>query len=719
MSEKKKTQIQSDTKAKAATAKAWSKPKKSIELEAKAIGDLPSLVTAGGDVSVRVQGDSDSSFWGELKKALLSIDKSRKQGAKSGKASGKKGDVQDVRIRLSLRSVFGVSEIEERAFEGVRCLTSLSLGNEIKAIGESAFLNCCIEEIRLPEELQEVAEGAFDLFDIKRVWWPGSKTSWAAFCASEHVKERNESLLCAGEVCCSDGVFEATEEIEIDSAESGQFRNRVDLRRVTVKRGVTQIGSGCFAGCANLQEAKLCIDIQEIGDEAFYHCTRLKKAKLPARVKRVGKSAFADCRALEAVAVPLTLKAIEEKVFAGCFSLVELETGECVQTIGAGAFAGCLSLESISFHTWLHSIESGAFAGCENLKSLRVCSPLHHIGQNAFLGCKNLTTVNYKGEGWEYSFLKMETESGNEDFLHAKVIFPSSGPNLVESSAGGRKVVEFEEVKNPSCEHVTSIVIEEGIEVINATYGNYWELKTMSLPASLKAVGCCVDDAYKLEVIYYGGTKQDWFKLCSSKKFSSNNVRLLSTKTVCSDGVFEPWSEAEAPIKKGQECVKTNEFLKRIDLKKIIIAEGTRTICKWAFRACARAEEIDIPPSVEVIEAGGFLDCAHLKDLRLSEGLLEIGTEAFRGCASLEQLVLPSTVKRVDDAAFRDCKSLKKVFIPAGIEYLHGYAFCCWPPVLEEIHFAGTRDQWQALAVTGMFKKCRFPDKGTRVIFEG
>ena len=703
MSEKKNKQATSSTEAPAGTAKAWSKPKKSVELEAKAIGDLLLLIKAGGDVSVRVQGEAGAAFCSELKAALLSIDKASK----------------DVRIRLSLRSVFNLTAIEAGTFEGVNCLTSISLGKEIKAIGEGAFLDCCIEEIRLPEELQEVGEGAFDLFDIKRVWWPGSKDSWAAFCASEHVKGRNEPLLCAGEVCCADGVFEATEEIEIDSAEAGQFRNRVDLRRVTVKRGVTQIGSGCFKGCANLVEAKLCIDIQQIGDEAFYHCTRLKKARLPARVKRVGKSAFADCRALEAVAVPQTLKAIEEKVFAGCFSLKELETGMCLETIGEGAFAGCLSLESIGFHYSLRTIESGAFAGCESLKTLRVCSPLYHIGQGAFSGCKSLEVINYKGEGYSYSLLKVNSEGGNEDFFHAKVIFPPSGPNLVESSAGGRKEVEFGEVKNPSCEHVTSIVIEEGIEVINATYCNYWELKTMSLPASLKEVGWCVEDAYKLEVVYYGGTKQDWFKLCTSKKFSRNNVRLLSTKTVCSDGVFEPWQEAEAPIKKGQECVKTNEFLKRIDLKKITIAEGTRVICKWAFRACARVEEIDIPSSVEVIEASAFLDCAHLKTLKLSEGLLEIGTEAFRGCASLEELVLPSTVKRVERCAFRDCSSLRRVFIPAGIEYLCGNAFCWWTLNITEIHFGGTKEQWQALAVTGEFKKNGFPKKETKVIFEG
>ena len=54
MSEKKEQQIQSNTEAKVVTAKAWSKPQKSIELEAKAIGDLSSLVKTGTDVSVRV-----------------------------------------------------------------------------------------------------------------------------------------------------------------------------------------------------------------------------------------------------------------------------------------------------------------------------------------------------------------------------------------------------------------------------------------------------------------------------------------------------------------------------------------------------------------------------------------------------------------------------------------------------------------------------------------
>jgi hypothetical protein len=71
-----------------------------------------------------------------------------------------------------------------------------------------------------------------------------------------------------------------------------EFREKVKV--VTVKPGVTSIGSNAFKGCTNLTKFAFADSIETIGNSAFSGCSSITQLKLPKGVISVGDRAFSS-----------------------------------------------------------------------------------------------------------------------------------------------------------------------------------------------------------------------------------------------------------------------------------------------------------------------------------------------------------------------------------------------------------------------------------------
>lgn len=68
----------------------------------------------------------------------------------------------------------GVTEIAPDAFSGCLNLTQIRLPESLRCIGEGAFSDTELEEIRLPDSLEYVGNGIFGGCDkIKSILWRG------------------------------------------------------------------------------------------------------------------------------------------------------------------------------------------------------------------------------------------------------------------------------------------------------------------------------------------------------------------------------------------------------------------------------------------------------------------------------------------------------------------------------------------------------------------
>ena len=157
-----------------------------------------------------------------------------------------------------------ISEIANNTFVGRKKLTKILIGNNITAIGDSAFDSCT--------GLQEV------------VWLP--------LAAGE-----TENKLTIG-----------------DEAFRGCYNKA--FTTFTLPGRVVSIGKYAFAGCDELTAFNFeeVVWSLEIGQLAFYGCDGLTELVLPEKTVSVGNGAFASCENLVKVVIPATAERLGEWV---------------------------------------------------------------------------------------------------------------------------------------------------------------------------------------------------------------------------------------------------------------------------------------------------------------------------------------------------------------------------------------------------------------------
>lgn len=141
------------------------------------------------------------------------------------------------------------------------------------------------------------------------------------------------------------------------------------LTSLTIGSNVKSVGTGAFAGCADLKNVSISSPTV-YGTDVFNGCTSLTAVNL-------GDAAE-----------------VSASMFANCPSLTAVSGGEQVVSIAANAFAGDAALTSFPFAAALTSIGEGAFthSGLEEAQ-LQGCKALTAIGDRAFAQAPALRAV--------------------------------------------------------------------------------------------------------------------------------------------------------------------------------------------------------------------------------------------------------------------------------------------------------------------------------------
>ena len=219
--------------------------------------------------------------------------------------------------KIEIPAKFGdytVTDIGSWAFDGCP-LTTLSLGKNIKTIGDYAFDDCR---------------------NLKNVTIPQSVTSigYEAFCQCISLE-----TLSFGEKSFGENI-----ETNITTIGDYAFDYCIALKSVTIPQSVTSIGKHAFDGCHSLDSLAINGAIESMGKQAFDGCISLKTLKLGENIKTIGNYAFRNCISLTNVTIP-----------------------EKVTTIGPGTFSWCTHLESITLPAGLKFFKddlTGCPAGC-------------------------------------------------------------------------------------------------------------------------------------------------------------------------------------------------------------------------------------------------------------------------------------------------------------------------------------------------------------------
>ena len=158
-----------------------------------------------------------------------------------------------------------------------------------------------------------------------------------------------------------------------------------EIRKATVKYGITSIGESAFLGCRGMTELTLPNSVTSIGGNAFEGCRGLTELILPNSVSSIGDIAFTYCSGLEKITVESGNSCYDSR--DNCNSIIDTEFNTLI--VGCKNSVIPNSVTSIGYY---------AFYGCSGLTELTLPDSVASIGDGAFICCSDLSKITSLAE---------------------------------------------------------------------------------------------------------------------------------------------------------------------------------------------------------------------------------------------------------------------------------------------------------------------------------
>ena len=226
-----------------------------------------------------------------------------------------------------------------------------SIANKtVTKIGDGAFKNASLKELKVPATVKEIGNEAF--------------------------------YKC--------GNLTTISELEAETVGTDAFYNCYSLKAISLPKAVT-VGEAAFYRCCDLESISI-PKAETIGDSLFASCWSLKAISLP-RVEYISESVFYDCRALTSVSVP-KVQTIEFGAFSQCKSLKSISLPATLTLIEGYAFSDCTALTDLTI-LGPALLKNDAFKNCSALERVWLSdSSRTDPSGMAFSYCPRLYTVN-------------------------------------------------------------------------------------------------------------------------------------------------------------------------------------------------------------------------------------------------------------------------------------------------------------------------------------
>lgn len=195
----------------------------------------------------------------------------------------------------------GITTINDFAFEGCSCITSLSLSNSVQTIGQHSFGAC--------DNLETVSMGS-----------------------------------------------------SVKSIGIGAFNNCSNLVALNLPPNLETIDYDAFMNCESIVNLEIPNSVTTIGIGAFSYCVSLSSVSLPSSIQTIGAAVFTGCNQLESITIPNSVRKIESSAFSGCKNLKKIVLGNNIQSIQSMAFGECKNLFDVyCYSNYVPAADNNAF----------------------------------------------------------------------------------------------------------------------------------------------------------------------------------------------------------------------------------------------------------------------------------------------------------------------------------------------------------------------
>ena len=266
-------------------------------------------------------------------------------------------------------AVIGVGQRNDRPFFNCTKLTSVTIQEGVKVIGDQAFQECTkIKTIVLPNSLEELH-------------YPFAKCK--------------------------------------------------NLQSITLSNSLTSLDEGLFWGCESLESVEIPNSVTTMGTSVFYLCHNLKSVKLPDGLTKIRESTFRDCESLSSITLPSNLTTIGKEAFQYCESLTSIVIPASVNDIDVNAFDYCKNLQSVFIESKTPpALGENAFP--EDVKIYVPCDAIEeYMNDEDWLPYKsNLRTISHKifvkSSNPEYGNVMVElTNACDDEFTATLTAIPT------------------------------------------------------------------------------------------------------------------------------------------------------------------------------------------------------------------------------------------------------------------------------------------------------
>lgn len=293
------------------------------------------------------------------------------------KIKGSVADVQNI-------DIVGEDDIEAGLLAKMS-VSSLSIGEGVKKIGDRAFEGLKITSLTIPASVIEIGVGAF--------WHCPIETLAVAEGNTEYFVKNN----------C---LIDKTTHTLVAAFDNGTISKDFVWGGSDGKTkifDVTSIGYGAFA-FAKIESMVIPSNVKTIGEFAFAH-SALKQVVIESGVKNIGAKAFYMSGNLQTVSVADSVQSIGHNAFEGTKYYADKENENGIVYIGKVAYVyrgNKADITDIEIKDGTVGIADHALGYMRNLKTITLPSSVKHIDSMAFLGCTNLKNIYYNGtdDGW-------------------------------------------------------------------------------------------------------------------------------------------------------------------------------------------------------------------------------------------------------------------------------------------------------------------------------
>lgn len=513
---------------------------------------------------------------------------------------------------------YAVTTIGNNAFADLIRRSSITLGNSITAIGDSAFINSSISSIVIPDGVETIGD-------------------------------------CA-------------------------FMNCSSLSSVTLGSNLTSLGDSLFLYCRRLASIDIPDGVTEMGSHIFFGCTALTSVTLPENLTAINEFSFNGCQYLESVNIPDGVVSIGDYAFQDCMSIASITIPEGVETIGDYAFSGTWlmeiycrattppacgtnSLNILVAHTCKLYVPTGT------AEAYRSAAEWNRLGGNIEeTDFATTGAYDFEADGIYYNITSETTAEVTFEISEFTPTGNYTGSITIPATASdGETAYTVTAIGYNAfykCSGLTEITLPETIETIGEmAFIGCGNLESITVPDRVTEIGA---SAFESCGALTAATLPESLETIGGKAFfGCGNLASVNIPDAISEikaNTFSGCSSlASIDIPDGVTAIGSYAFSSCSSLASVDIPDGVTSIGEGAFSGCNSLESIIIPDAISEIGASTFSRCTALAEVTLPENLESIGDGAFSSCSSLIGITIPGSVVSIGSNAFNACTALAEI----------------------------------------------------------